>query len=190
MPRHATSDALLRLRRALGKTQQTFAVEVFPCAISTIARWETITPPEGDALDQLASIAYQHKLYDIGNLFLKARVEETKKKWSEMKEQFPDFFMIQKTDAEREHGYMVKRFDGLAALELANMLILLEPFVSAGDPEGLRLLSQLKEGVMSLTSKNPLVYKMARAFTYAVAAGLPQEPKGPTTKPKSRKRRK
>ena len=45
------------LRKKMGKTQTTFAVEVMKTAISTIARWETGDPPHGSALLRLAKIA-------------------------------------------------------------------------------------------------------------------------------------
>lgn len=43
---------------ALGHTQQEFA-QVLKTAISTIARWETKDPPKGDALLQLADVAWR-----------------------------------------------------------------------------------------------------------------------------------
>jgi hypothetical protein len=174
----------------MGKTQQTFAVEVMKTSIGTIARWETSDPPRSEVLDQLASIAYQHKLDEIGNVFLKARLEETKKKWSETKAQFPDLVMIPKTDAEPEHGYLFKRFNGRKALELANVILLLEPLVSAGYPEALKVLSQASEVVKRANSENLLAFDIARAFTYAAAAGLPEPSKSTTTKATSRKTRK
>jgi transcriptional regulator with XRE-family HTH domain len=51
------SQALADLRKAMGKTQQEFAVHVLDCAISTLARYETSDPPRGDVLLRLAEIA-------------------------------------------------------------------------------------------------------------------------------------
>ena len=84
--RHPTSNALVQLRKALKKTQQTFAVEVLHCAIGTVARYETSLPPEGVVLVQLADIAFQHGLTDIGNVFLMAFFDEVKSRLAK----FPD----------------------------------------------------------------------------------------------------
>lgn len=61
-PRHAANDAVAALRKAMGLTQTSFAVEVMKVAISTLARYETSTPPRGDVLLQLASIAGREAL--------------------------------------------------------------------------------------------------------------------------------
>jgi hypothetical protein len=58
-PRDAASRAVIALRTALGKTQQTFAVEDLKSAVTTVARYETSHPPRGDALLRLAEIADQ-----------------------------------------------------------------------------------------------------------------------------------
>ncbi len=55
--RHPASDALIRLRGALAKTQQAFAVEDMRTAVTTVGRWETTHPPRGDVLLRLAEIA-------------------------------------------------------------------------------------------------------------------------------------
>ncbi len=57
-PRHPISQAVLELRKAMGMTQTTFAIKVLKMAVSTVARFETSTPPRGDVLIKLAAIAH------------------------------------------------------------------------------------------------------------------------------------
>jgi hypothetical protein len=180
--RSATSDALLRLRKSLGQTQQSFATEVLPCAISTVARWETITPPEGEALDQLASIAYHHRLYDIGNVFLKARIEETQKKWSEMKARFPEIIMLPKSDSEPEHALVLKRVDGAHAILLENYSLTIGPALNS-ENERVRKLAFEALGAMQKAADaingNPMQAKLTRAAVDVMAN--PAHQTSPTT---------
>jgi transcriptional regulator with XRE-family HTH domain len=61
-PRHAASQAVIDLRKALGMTQQQFAVEVLGTAVTTIARYETTHPPPRDVLERLWKISQSQAL--------------------------------------------------------------------------------------------------------------------------------
>ena len=67
--RHAASAAVIRLRKALGMTQQRFAVEELKSALNTVARYETTNPPRGDALLRLREIARKKGLHEIQDEF-------------------------------------------------------------------------------------------------------------------------
>jgi hypothetical protein len=81
--RHPASEAMLELRKAMGKTQTMFAVEVLNMAVSTVARFETSTPPEGDMLLKLAEVALdndQEELYErFRKLYKNWMVEQAKR---------------------------------------------------------------------------------------------------------------
>src|ERR1019366_1262337 len=68
-PRHSASYAVAALRKAMKKTQTSFAVEVLGTAVSTVARYETSHAPSGDVLLRLASIAERQGLSDLQNTF-------------------------------------------------------------------------------------------------------------------------
>lgn len=53
----------------MGKTQQTFAVDVLNTAIGTIARYETSDPPRGEVLLRLRDIARQQGLNELSTRF-------------------------------------------------------------------------------------------------------------------------
>jgi transcriptional regulator with XRE-family HTH domain len=74
--RSAASQAVLALREAMGKTQQTFAVEVMKTSIGTIARWETADPPRGDALLRLRSVAREAGLDHLAQWFERIWLQE------------------------------------------------------------------------------------------------------------------
>lgn len=57
--RDPASVALIELRQALNKTQRDFAAEFLHTTATTVARYETHSPPRGDVLLQLADIAKQ-----------------------------------------------------------------------------------------------------------------------------------
>jgi DNA-binding transcriptional regulator YiaG len=65
------SQAVRDLRKALGATQQGFALRV-PTAIRTVARWENGQPPHGKALVRLAQMAEAQSLEDIAGMFVRA----------------------------------------------------------------------------------------------------------------------
>lgn len=77
--RDAASSALIKLRREMGKTQQTFAVEVLDVAIGTVARYETSEPPRGEVLLRLADIAREQNLPELARIFERVWVENVPK---------------------------------------------------------------------------------------------------------------
>ena len=68
--------AVVSLRKALGMTQQRFAVEALKTAISTVARYETSHPPRGKVLIRLSQIAKRNNFVDISREFLKYYLDE------------------------------------------------------------------------------------------------------------------
>ena len=74
--RDAASEALVTLRRAMGLSQQRFAVEVMKTAITTVARWETSHPPGPEVLLKLAAVAEKEKLFDLRDTFRRLFVED------------------------------------------------------------------------------------------------------------------
>lgn len=73
--REPISEAVIRLREALGENQQQFANRL-GTAITTIARYETSRPPSGQALVALAKLAVEHDRTDDAILFRKALEKE------------------------------------------------------------------------------------------------------------------
>jgi transcriptional regulator with XRE-family HTH domain len=68
---HPISEAVRELRTALGETQQQFAHRM-KTAIRTIARWETIQPPQGETLNQMAILARRSGLSALAGKFERA----------------------------------------------------------------------------------------------------------------------
>src|ERR1041385_9011615 len=60
--RHDASSAVAALRKEMAMNQTSFAVEVLKVAVSTLARYETSTPPRRDVLHKLAVIAGREAL--------------------------------------------------------------------------------------------------------------------------------
>lgn len=69
------SEAMIKLRQALGDNQQQFANRT-KTAVTTIARYETIRPPKGRILAQLARIAETAGRHDIAKIFDEALQSE------------------------------------------------------------------------------------------------------------------
>jgi transcriptional regulator with XRE-family HTH domain len=65
---NVVTDAVRRLRRALGETQQQFAART-GLAISTVVRYELSRPPRGEAIRQFKDLAAQNGLNDIAATF-------------------------------------------------------------------------------------------------------------------------
>jgi transcriptional regulator with XRE-family HTH domain len=65
---NSVTDAVRRLRVALGDTQQQFAART-GLAISTVVRYELSRPPKGDALEQFKSLAEKNCFHDIARTF-------------------------------------------------------------------------------------------------------------------------
>jgi hypothetical protein len=184
--RHPTSDALVQLRKALGKTQQTFAVEILHCAIGTVARYETAFPPEGVALVQLADIAFQHALTDIGNVFLMAFFDEVKSRLAK----FPDL------SAKEGEGYVFRKLEGWKPISLEQCCMALDSAFNADDPEHRKVADDALTYMQRAAKKvlPPLTYKIRIGYGEAVVAAINASPtadKTPattTTKPKRKKK--
>lgn len=69
------SSAVVRLRKALGDTQQAFASRL-GTAITTVARYETIRPPRGNALVQFTQLAKSKGELELAKVFEDALSEE------------------------------------------------------------------------------------------------------------------
>lgn len=69
--RDSVSLAVIKLRTALGDSQQQFAARL-GVAITTIARWETQRPPGGKVLHALERLARTHKENDLAMAFSRA----------------------------------------------------------------------------------------------------------------------
>ena len=72
---HPISDAVRELRTALCETQQQFAYRM-GTAIRTISRWETLQPPHGKTLDEMAALAEGVGRLDLATQFQRARIAE------------------------------------------------------------------------------------------------------------------
>jgi transcriptional regulator with XRE-family HTH domain len=167
--RHPASDAVRRLRIALGKTQQTFAVEVMHTAISTIGRWESNDPPTGDALKRLAAIADQHGLFQLNTEF-----EDLYLKWRF--EGIPQMTLVPKINNNSEHAHLYAQLEGREEMRYGQgFLHALEGFRST-DPatkeKAMAILANLHElGEQLFGSK--LIDKTDGAVVAAMAHGIP-----------------
>jgi transcriptional regulator with XRE-family HTH domain len=109
--RDAASDALVALRKAMGKTQQTFAVEVLKTAITTIARYESSNPPpRGEVLLRLRDIAVQHGFHELASRFELLFVEDITGKLAYRLTRFPA------TETRPAYGIGILRLEGERAL--------------------------------------------------------------------------
>lgn len=106
--RNAASAAVIDLRKALGMTQQRFAVEALESALNTVARYETTNPPSGEALLRLAKIAEENSLSDLAARFRRLNLDE---KLSHM----PNLVI----DAQAETGWLLMRLHGRKQIEEA-----------------------------------------------------------------------
>jgi transcriptional regulator with XRE-family HTH domain len=73
--RSAVSEAVVRLRTALGETQEQFAARM-GTSVATIARYETSRTPKRGALDELIKIADENGLASYADVFRKAQAGE------------------------------------------------------------------------------------------------------------------
>jgi transcriptional regulator with XRE-family HTH domain len=166
--RNAPSEALIALRKAMGKTQQTFAVEVLKSAIGTVARYETSDPPQGDLLLRLAEIAGHHKLIHLRDVFRRLYFEEVKRKLGF------DLMTIAKTETEPAHGCLMLHLDGEEALRLAQIVVILNAQLASDNP---KIRQNAISGVSSLqiTARkygNPAVGEIQDAFRSAQTGRL------------------
>jgi hypothetical protein len=109
--RDAASDALVALRKGMGKTQQTFAVEVLKTAITTIARYESSNPPpRGEVLLRLRDVAREHGLHELSNRFELLFMEDILGKLTYRLTRFPA------TETHPAYGIGIQRLEGELAL--------------------------------------------------------------------------
>ena len=74
-PRNPVSEAIIKLRDALGETRQAFANRI-EASVVTVARWETSRPPSGKMLCKLAGIALEANRPDLALAFRMAQAGE------------------------------------------------------------------------------------------------------------------
>ena len=181
-PRDAASEALIALRKAMGKTQQTFAVEVLKSAIGTVARYETSDPPQGDLLVRLWEIAEQHKLFHHRDVFRKLYFAEVKRKLGF------DLLTIPRTETDPAHGCLMLDLDGEDALRGAQSLLLLNSQLASDDPKIRRnavdALSSLQASARKYT--NPAVGEIQDAIRLA-QTGRQHQPSAARKKSKQKK---
>lgn len=163
-------------------TQAEFAVLVLKTAVTTIARYETSHPPEGDLLRRLWEAAEQHKLYELRDRFKELFAENA------LTTLGFDLMSIPKTDAEVEHAILMKRVYGALAIQLAQSFLIvadaLNSELESTKATALDALAAMQKAASILGG--PAITNLQRA----IAAGLPQAPTTTTTTPKPRKRRK
>ena len=152
----------------MGKTQAQFAVQVVETAVTTVARWETSHPPQGDLLLRLGEIAQQQGMFDLRNVFRKLYAKEAVRKLGF------DLMRIQETETEPAHGYYFKHISGELALSgIQDFNILLSQLESPNPKvkrNAISLLSVLREGVRKF--ENPAVGEIHDALLPA-RAGQP-----------------
>lgn len=115
--RDAASEALISLRKAMGKTQQTFAVEVLKTAIGTVARYETSDPPRGDVLLRLSDIARKNGFHELSSEFELLYLDGVQKKLGSR------LIVIPPTESEPARGYLNVALSGIAAITSARAFL-------------------------------------------------------------------
>jgi transcriptional regulator with XRE-family HTH domain len=98
---------MIRLRKALNQTQTDFAVRTLDMAVSTVARLETSTPPTGEMLLRLATIAAKHSIGGLSGEFRLLYVKEVIENLGGDYARFPPA-----TGSERARGYLVMTLEG------------------------------------------------------------------------------
>lgn len=112
----ATKRAVIALRKALGKTQQTFAVEILKTAITTVARYETSHPPRGEVLLRLSDIAQSHGFSDLASEFRFLYLDEVFANLG--------FNLISEPFAAEPRGYLVMKLKGQKEIADARRFLL------------------------------------------------------------------
>jgi len=178
-------------------SQAQFAVLVLDCAITTVGRYETTHPPQGDLLLRLAKIAEQETFKegrspaeqeifnDLNGRFKELYIQDAREKLG------GDMLMMPRTDAEQEHAYLVTRVNGERAMTLTIDFLLVAAVLGAKDQndtlkEALEAAAAMRRGADSIRG-NPIASKLARVFPALMAS--PAKNEFPTPK-KSRQRSK
>lgn len=170
--RSAASDALIELRKAMGKTQQTFAVEVLKTAIGTVARYETADPPKGEVLLRLRDIAREQGLYELASRFeLIHRKEMLKSLVSELA-------WIPATETSPTHGHLDVVLPDELAVQAGQAFLLLVSQLGSTDKKikrnAITALSSLQSAVRKF--ENLAVAEIQDTFSSATGAALPSVP--------------
>lgn len=180
--RDERSEALIALRKAMGKTQQTFAVEVLKSAIGTVARYETSDPPQGDLLLRLGEIAGRHKLFHLRDVFRKLYFTEVKKNLGF------DLMTSAKTETEPARGCLMLHLDGADALSGAQSFLLILAQLASDDPKirrnAVAALASLQDAARKYM--NPAVGESQDAFRTAQTTGRQLQPSTKQSKPKKK----
>jgi hypothetical protein len=122
---HKAKRALIALRKALGKTQQAFAVEILKTAITTVARYETSHPPRGEVLLRLADIALSNGHADLAGEFRFIYLDEILKNLK--------FDTI--IDPVGRRGYLLSKLSGPDEIELAQSFLWIKSGLDSTVPE-------------------------------------------------------
>jgi transcriptional regulator with XRE-family HTH domain len=170
--RDAASEALIELRKAMGKTQQTFAVEVLKTAIGTVARYETSDPPRGEVLRRLEEIARKHHLYELAAKFdLIYRKEMLKSLVSQLA-------WIPATETTPTQGHLDVVLPDALAVEAGQAFLLLVSQLGSADRKikrnAITALSSLQSAVRRF--QNPAVGEIQDTFPSAMGASHPPAP--------------
>jgi transcriptional regulator with XRE-family HTH domain len=167
--RAGASDALIALRKAMGKTQQTFAVEVLKSSIGTVARYETADPPQGDVLLRLRDIAREHGFHEIASRFELAYREQMQKPL------LSELTTVPATEISPAHGHLTISLPHERAIAAAQDFMILLAQLDSPD-------SKIKRGAVSAFSslrkaarryENPAVGEMQDTFLSAMSGEPP-----------------
>jgi transcriptional regulator with XRE-family HTH domain len=182
--RDAASEALIALRTAMGKTQAQFAVTVLETAVTTIARYETSHPPQGELLLRLADIARQQRMYELQDVFRELYVKQV------LRDLGFDLLTVPRTESEPEHGYLFKRLEGQHALSAAQSFILILAQLDSSDSEtkanAVSAISSLREAARRFA---PEIGDLQDALLSAMTGKQPQtsaKKRTKTGKPRTR----
>lgn len=120
----AAKRALVSLRKALGKTQQTFAVEILKTAVATVARYETSNPPRGDVLLRLSNIAADHRQLGLSDEFLCIYLDQVLENVARSKTTpAGTMFIIPENQQRESHGYLLLKLEGQQQVDDAMALM-------------------------------------------------------------------
>jgi hypothetical protein len=163
----------------MGKTQQTFAVEVLKSAIGTVARYETSDPPQGAVLLRLRDIAREQGLYELANRFdLLFRGEV-------LQNNLPSqMVMVPATETHPAHGQLDVSLSGEDALSGAQSFLLILAQLTSHDPKirqnAVAALTALQSAARKYT--NPAVGEIQDAFRSMQTGQPPSSVKGKRSK--------
>jgi hypothetical protein len=129
--RSAVSWAMVRLRRALGKSQTSFAVEDLKVAVSTLARYETSTPPRGNVLLELAKIAERENLTELRDEFRDVFIDELAVSLTSDRS---FIHVVRPGDDRPAYGHLLMDLEGLEELDAASEFVNIIEATRSADP--------------------------------------------------------